>query len=469
MRRSIPLSTAVAALAAVVLPVQAGADGVKRTAAGATPADITAARDLFRADVGGGATAGANGSFGGLRREINWDGVPETASDPIPFPAGFFNATTPRGVEFATTGTGFQVSANAGGTTPVLFNNPGFQTFSAQKLFSPVGAPVTDVHFFVPGTATPATTNAFGVVFTDVDTAGAAKLEFFDPAGALLDTVVAPPSPTGGLSFAGDTFTAGERVGRVRITSGSRSLAPVEAAGEDVVAMDDFLYGEPLPGQLAFQVAAARVDEDAGRAVLTVARAGANAAPATVAFATADGTAVAGQDYTPASGTLNFGAGDATKQIEVPISADAARESDEAFSVNLSNPSGAALAAPQVATVTIQDRTAAPAPRDAQRPRGTLARLRASGLRFLVASDEAGRYESKLTLTAAQARKVRLSRRTLASTAARTLRAGGNTLTLKVAARTATRLRRAKIRPTLTVLLRDAAGNTTTLRQRVSP
>ena len=46
-------------------------------AAGSTPVDITATRDAFRTAVGGGTVAGANGSFGGIRREINWDGVPD--------------------------------------------------------------------------------------------------------------------------------------------------------------------------------------------------------------------------------------------------------------------------------------------------------------------------------------------------------------------------------------------------------
>src|SRR5690349_21427656 len=40
---------------------------VVRTATGAAAADITATRDAFRTDLGGGTTAGANGSFGGLR------------------------------------------------------------------------------------------------------------------------------------------------------------------------------------------------------------------------------------------------------------------------------------------------------------------------------------------------------------------------------------------------------------------
>src|SRR3954469_25788847 len=113
--------------------------------AGANPAAITPTRDGFRAAVGGGSVAGANGSFGGLRREINWDGVPDPASDPYEFPAGTF---IPRGVQFATPGTAFKVSANAGGAAPERFSNPDLQAFTPQKLFAPVGATVADVHFF---------------------------------------------------------------------------------------------------------------------------------------------------------------------------------------------------------------------------------------------------------------------------------------------------------------------------------
>jgi hypothetical protein len=38
-----------------------------------TAGSITAASDQFRVDIGGGVVAGANGSFGEVRREINWD------------------------------------------------------------------------------------------------------------------------------------------------------------------------------------------------------------------------------------------------------------------------------------------------------------------------------------------------------------------------------------------------------------
>src|SRR2546423_2770021 len=78
-----------AALAAafLALAAPAGAAPIVRQGsdAGGSAVNTTAARDAFRADLGGGTTAGADGSFGGVRREVNWDDVPPAKSAPNNF------------------------------------------------------------------------------------------------------------------------------------------------------------------------------------------------------------------------------------------------------------------------------------------------------------------------------------------------------------------------------------------------
>jgi len=221
--------------------------------AGLNAAAITPTRDAFRNAIGGGTIAGANGSFGGLRREINWDGVPDAFADPNALPGNFFNTTSPRGVVFSTPGTGFMVSANAGGVAPILFGFPSdFQAFSAQRLFTAVNSNITDVTFFDPGTNTAATTSAFGAVFVDVEVAGVSRIQFFDENNVLIyahDVLVAGNQ---GLSFLGGMADAGERIARVRITSGLNTVAANGVLGnpnDDVVVMDDFLYAEPTQSQ----------------------------------------------------------------------------------------------------------------------------------------------------------------------------------------------------------------------------
>lgn len=219
-------------------------------AAGANAAAITPTRDAFRTAIGGGTVAGANGDFGGVRREINWDGVPSNLSDPNLLPSNFFNVNSPRGVVFSTPGTGFLVSANAGEPTPPLFGFPNdLQVFSSQKLFSAVNSNIVDVRFYLPGTTTLATTTAFGLIFADVEVAGSTRLDFFDTENNLIFTRDALVGGNQGLSFLGGVLGVGdELISRVRITAGTNTLVANGQLGnpnDDFVAMDDFIYATP--------------------------------------------------------------------------------------------------------------------------------------------------------------------------------------------------------------------------------
>ena len=75
----------------------------------------------------------------------------------------------------------------------------------------------------------------------------------------------------------------------------------------------------------------------------TVSLSRATTAAVSVNFATANGSAFAAEDYTPASGTLVFNAGETVKTIAVEVIGDRKREPDESFSVTLSGPSGATI------------------------------------------------------------------------------------------------------------------------------
>lgn len=214
---------------------------------GADAAAITPIRDAFRTQIGGGTVPGAAGSFGGLRREINWDAVPAGRADPNLLPANFFNVNSPRGAVFGTPGTGFLVSSNAGDASPTLFGfGDQFAAFSAQRLFAAVGSTQMDVLFFVPGTPTRATTSAFGAIFTDVEAAGLTRMQFFDLDDQLIGERSVPTSSNQGFSFLGGF---GADIARVRIFVGDSALLgnglQSNPAG-DLVAMDDFLYAEPL-------------------------------------------------------------------------------------------------------------------------------------------------------------------------------------------------------------------------------
>ena len=97
-------------------------------------------------------------------------------------------------------------------------------------------------------------------------------------------------------------------------------------------------------------------------ATLTVNRGGDTSAPATVDFATSDGSATQKGDYTFAVGRLAFAAGETSKTIPVLVINDSLQEGTETFSVNLSNPIGTIIGAKSIAAVKIFDDDLSPGP-----------------------------------------------------------------------------------------------------------
>lgn len=239
---------------------------VVRQGSGANTAALQAIVDQFRADLGG-ANNGVGGSFISGRREINWDGVPDSFSEPNNLPLDFFNVNSPRGVIFNAvedeTGAAlnqFAVSSTIASGVPVRFGNINanystiFTTFSAQRLFTVRNTHIMEVNFVIPGTNVPATVNGFGVVFADVDSSTGGNrslIRVYGVDGRQLSAASAPVLDNG-LSFVGISFNAGERIARVVIESGNAALSSTNndgVSGVDVVAMDDFIYGEPRASQ----------------------------------------------------------------------------------------------------------------------------------------------------------------------------------------------------------------------------
>ncbi|MBX3412124.1 MAG: cellulase family glycosylhydrolase [Pirellulales bacterium] len=98
-------------------------------------------------------------------------------------------------------------------------------------------------------------------------------------------------------------------------------------------------------------------------AVFTVGLSQASSQPVTVQFATAAGTATAGNDFTPITGTITFAPGQTLRTIAVPIVRDLVAEPTETFSLVLSNASGATLARTSaIATIVDDDSVVPPTP-----------------------------------------------------------------------------------------------------------
>jgi hypothetical protein len=153
------------------------------------------------------------------------------------------------------------------------------------------------------------------------------------------DTVVEASNESFGLSLSNPTPTGGAILARTKAlgiildddSNRTISLSPLTVT-----------VAEPLTGTVnaTFTVT---LSADAGRTT-------------TVDYATANGSAQSGPDYTSTSGTLSFEPGDRTKTVDVPVLSDLLVESPETFTLTLSAPTNGTIATGAgTATATIND------------------------------------------------------------------------------------------------------------------
>ena len=173
--------------------------------------------------------------------------------------------------------------------------------------------------------------------------------------GDSLDWTVTPGATAGSYTVtvtgmtAGSTITASVPAGTITDPAGNGNEA--STGGDSQVA---YVHS----GTIQFSAATYEVDETGSPTLtVTVTRTGGTEGPLDVHYATANGTALAGIDYDPASGDLHWAAGDTTdKTFTVKVLDDGGLEADSAFTVNLSGISlPGALGTPATATVSIRE------------------------------------------------------------------------------------------------------------------
>ncbi len=164
-----------------------------------------------------------------------------------------------------------------------------------------------------------------------------------------------------GTAAAGSDYTAAGGILTFAGTAGEQQTISVEILGDTIVELDEtftvlldnlsdpgVVLGDPEAtgtitnddtASLAIDdVVITEGDDGTQTATFTVALTGAVDTGLAVDYATSDGTAAAGSDYTAASGTLDFsGASGETQTVSVTVAGDQTVELDETFSVLLSN------------------------------------------------------------------------------------------------------------------------------------
>jgi hypothetical protein len=149
----------------------------------------------------------------------------------------------------------------------------------------------------------------------------------------------------------GDTWTEGTETFAVNLSS------PVNATIGDGQGIGTIYDNEGPP---SFVVTDVTGPEASGTLSFSVFLTNANGSAVSIDYATADGTAIAGSDYTATSGTLTFNPGQTSKLVPVTITDNALAEDDETFTLNLSNATGGIAIADPTGTATIQNDDADP-------------------------------------------------------------------------------------------------------------
>ncbi len=149
----------------------------------------------------------------------------------------------------------------------------------------------------------------------------------------------------GSLKFDESSFEVSEDAGTVTIrverSNGEDGAVSVQYTTSDgsAVAGQDYTAAS---GTLSWGAGDVAVEES-GKAVITVERSGGESGAVSIQYSTANGTATAGQDYTATSGTLSWAPGDGgSKSFTIPLLNDSSAEGTETVVLLLSNPTGGA-------------------------------------------------------------------------------------------------------------------------------
>jgi hypothetical protein len=227
------------------------------------------------------------------------------------------------------------------------------------------------------GVSTP--TFAFSQSSYSVSEAGPVATITINRSGSTLGAVSVHVATANGTATAGSDYTAvSEDVAFAAGETAKTISIPITddlvTEGNETVSLS---LSSPIGGELswpstatltivdnersfALSSAGYSVSEGAGSVPITITRSGSTALADSVHFATANGTATAGSDYTAVSEDVAFAAGETAKTVSIPITDDGLLESSETVSLSISSPSsGATLGSPSAATLTIQDNDAA--------------------------------------------------------------------------------------------------------------
>lgn len=295
-----------------------------------------------------------------------------------------------------------QLTIPAGNTYTFLDNRPMsvndnherlVSIYTAAELGIPAGSSITGIRYYLQSVNGPQNTpmrvylsNAgtgtsyFSMIYSNVEPSGSPQYSATMPSTAFV------PGTWINIPFTTPVNYTGNNISVLVATDGGNSISESLTAKQFrwspgptnssqywyswTSPFDEDDYGVPESGRPNIQVfyttpgAAGNVSFDNATftasenttATITVNRNGGATGAISINYATSNGTAIAGTDYTAVSGTLSWADGDMTpKTFTIPINADFVLDNAETINLTLSNPVGTTIANGATATLTITD------------------------------------------------------------------------------------------------------------------
>lgn len=207
-----------------------------------------------------------------------------------------------------------------------------------------------DLSFTV--TLSQATTNTVTVTYGTADDTATAGQDYVAKTGTL---TFAPGETTKVITVkvTGDTAIEGNETLKINLSSPSGATIADRVASGMIVNDDARIT--------VANTSATEGNDGTTNLAFTVKLSAAASGPVTVAYATSNGSARAGQDYIAQTGTLTFAAGETSKIVNVRVMGDTAVEGNETVRLTLSSPTGAVIKDGfAIGTIVNDDSTALP-------------------------------------------------------------------------------------------------------------
>lgn len=198
-------------------------------------------------------------------------------------------------------------------------------------------------------------TGAVGINYATIDGSALAGSQY-TAANGTLSFAAGETTKSFTVSVINSASVTGNRTFGVSISNPTGGAGVAAGGNTANVILFDNESGGFGSGSFKLAKASSNISKGAGSVVISVTRVGGTVGTATVSYATNNGSATAGTDFTAVTGTLTFAPGEQAKSITVPILKTSSVNAGKTFTFDLSSPSSpTTLVVPYSETITIDN------------------------------------------------------------------------------------------------------------------